>query len=111
LVLDAAAPLSVAIEGVHRQKMGPNLLCNIGGCDASYTTKYNLLRHLRAHHNGTMELSKPRFPSTWEQGLKVQDHTTMNAQVLNNPLAQFRHNEQKVIARAKRHAFLEWDRL
>jgi len=35
----------------------------------------------------------------------------MNARVLNNPLAQFCHNEQKVIARAKRHAFLEWDRL
>jgi hypothetical protein len=36
---------------------------------------------------------------------------SMNAQVLNNPLAQFWHNEQKVIVKAKRHTFLEWDRL
>jgi hypothetical protein len=36
---------------------------------------------------------------------------TMNAHVLNNPLAQFWHNEQKVIVKAKRHTFLEWDRL
>jgi hypothetical protein len=41
----------------------------------------------------------------------VQDHAAMNAWVLSNLLAQFCHNEQKVIARAKRHAFLEWDRL
>jgi hypothetical protein len=58
-----------------------------------------------------MESSKPKCPSTWEQGPKVQDHMTMNARVLNNPLAQFHRNEQKVIARVKRHAFLEWDRL
>jgi hypothetical protein len=41
----------------------------------------------------------------------VQDHVAMNAWVLSNPLAQFCHNEQKVIARVKRHAFLKWDRL
>jgi hypothetical protein len=42
---------------------------------------------------------------------KVQDHTTMNARVLSNPLTWFCCNEQKAIIRAKRHAFLEWDRL
>ncbi len=35
----------------------------------------------------------------------------MNVQVLNNPLAQFCHNEHKAIARAKKHTKLEWDRL
>jgi hypothetical protein len=34
----------------------------------------------------------------------------MNAWVLSNPLAQFHRNEQKAIARAKKHTFLEWDR-
>jgi hypothetical protein len=53
----------------------------------SYTIKYNLVRHLWAHHNVTMELSKLGHPSTQEQGLKVQDHAAMNAQVLKNPLA------------------------
>jgi len=33
----------------------------------------------------------------------------MNARVLNNLLAWFCHNEQKAIARTRRHALLEWD--
>jgi hypothetical protein len=40
-----------------------------------------------------MELGKLKRPSTREEGPKHQDHMTMNAQVLNNPLAQFHHNE------------------
>jgi len=35
----------------------------------------------------------------------------MNAWVLNNPLAQLHHNDLKAIAKAKKHATLEWDRL
>jgi hypothetical protein len=58
-----------------------------------------------------MELGKPRHPSPWEQGSRVQDHATMNARVLNNLFTRFRRNEQKVIVRTKRHTFLEWDRL
>jgi hypothetical protein len=57
-----------------------------------------------------MEASKPRHPSIWEQGLKVQDHVAMNVWVLSNLLAQFCCNEQKAIAKAKRHVTLEWDR-
>jgi hypothetical protein len=73
--------------------------------------KYNLVQHLWAHHNVVVESSKPEHSSTWEEGPRVQDHTTMNAKVLSNPLAWFRRNDQKAIARAKRHTFLEWDRL
>jgi hypothetical protein len=58
-----------------------------------------------------MELGKPECPSTWEEGLKHQDHTTMNVHILNNLLAQFCHNENKEIARARRHVTLEWDKL
>jgi hypothetical protein len=58
-----------------------------------------------------MELDQPRHSYTWEQDPSVQDHAAMNMWVLNNPLAQFCHNEPKAIVRAKRHAFLEWDRL
>ncbi len=35
----------------------------------------------------------------------------MNVRVLNNPLVWFHRNEQKVIVKAKRHTFLEWDKL
>jgi hypothetical protein len=41
----------------------------------------------------------------------VQNHMAMSARVLNNPLARFCHNEQKAIVRAKRQAFMEWDKL
>jgi len=35
----------------------------------------------------------------------------MNVRVLNNPLTRFYRNEQKTIARARKHATLEWDKL
>jgi hypothetical protein len=56
-------------------------------------TEYNLVWHFWARHNATMEPSKLDHPSIQKQGLKVQDHMAMNAQVLSNPLAQFRRNE------------------
>jgi len=69
----------------------PKFACSVDGCDASYMAKYNLMWHLWAHHTITMESNKLEHPSIWEQGPKVQDHATMNVQVLNNPLAQFHH--------------------
>jgi len=62
----------VAIEGVHWAKDGPKFSYNIDGCDASYMAKYNLVQHLWACHNVTMELSKPRCPSTQELGKIMQ---------------------------------------
>jgi hypothetical protein len=58
-----------------------------------------------------MELGKPKCPYTREHGLRVQDHVTMNEQVLTNPLTRFDYNEQKAIVKAMRHVPLEWDRL
>jgi hypothetical protein len=105
-----ALPL-VAIKGVHWARDGPKFAYKVDGCDASYTTKYNLVQHLRTCHNVVVELGKLEHPSTREEGPKVQDHMAMNAHVLINLLAWFHHNQQKAITRAKRHAFLEWDRL
>ncbi len=68
----------IAIEGVHWAKDGPKFVCKVDRCDASYTSKYNLVQHLQTHHNVTMEPSKLKHPFTWEQSLKVQDHVTMN---------------------------------
>ncbi len=70
LVSDVVAPPLVTIEGVHRAKDGPKFACKVNGCNASYTTKYNLVWHLRAHNNVTMEPSKPRCPSTQREGLR-----------------------------------------
>jgi hypothetical protein len=43
--------------------------------------------------------------------LEAQDHATMNACILSNLLAWFRCNEQKAIAKVRKHITLEWDRL
>jgi hypothetical protein len=77
----------VAIEGVHWTKDGPKFVYKIDGYGASYIAKYNLVRHVQACHNVTMELGKPGCPSTRKQGPKIQDHAAMNAQVLSNLLA------------------------
>jgi hypothetical protein len=58
-----------------------------------------------------MESSEPRHQSIWEEAARHQDHVVMNAHVLNNPLIQFHHNEQKAIIRVRRHANLQWDKL
>jgi hypothetical protein len=34
----------------------------------------------------------------------------INAWVLSNPLARFHCNEQKAIPKARKHAFLKWER-
>jgi hypothetical protein len=93
LVSNVVALLQVAIEGVYWARDGPKFVCKIDGCGASYTTKYNLVQHLQTCHNVTMELGKLGHPSTRKQGLRVQNHATMNAHVLNNPLIWFYHNE------------------
>jgi hypothetical protein len=50
VAIDVVAPPQVAIKGVHWAKDGPKFVCKVDGCDASYITKYNLVRHLRTHH-------------------------------------------------------------
>jgi len=66
LISDVVAIPPIAIEGVHWAKDGPKFAYNIDGCDESYTPKYDLVQHLWACHNVTVELNKLRCPSTWE---------------------------------------------
>jgi hypothetical protein len=93
LVSKAIAPPLVALEGVHWARDGTKFVCRANGCNMA--TKYNMVCHLWAHHNVIMELGKPECPSTWEEGPTHQDHATMNAQVLSNPLAHFCHKGTK----------------
>ncbi len=100
----------VALEGVHWAKDGAKFASKVHGCNVTYVTKYNLVWHLQIRHNVIMEPSKLEHPSTWKEGPKHKNHVAMNAWVLNNPLAQFCHNEHNVIVRAKGHINLEWDK-
>jgi len=58
----------VAIHGVHWEKDGPRFVYKFDGCNASYIAKYNLVEHLRARHNVTMEMGKPKHPFIQEEG-------------------------------------------
>ncbi len=66
ITIDVVSLPRVAIKGVHWARDGPKFVCKVDGCDASYTFKYNLVWHLWACHNVTMELGKPKCPSIWE---------------------------------------------
>jgi hypothetical protein len=66
LVLDAVVLPMVAIKGVHWAKDGAKFAHSVDGCNATYMAKYKLVQHFQAHHNVTMELSKPKRLSTQE---------------------------------------------
>ncbi len=87
------APPLITMEGVHWARDGTKFVYRVDGCDASYMAKYNLIRHLWACHNVTMESGKPGCPSIQKEGSRHQDHVIMNERVLNNLLAWFWRNE------------------
>jgi len=60
------APPTIAIDRVHPARDGPKFVCRVDGCDASYTSKYDMVQHLWACHNVTMEPGKHGRPFTWE---------------------------------------------
>ncbi len=64
--IDVVALLPITIEGVHWARDGPKFVCRVDGCDALYITQYNLIQHLQAHHNVTMELGEPKCQSIRE---------------------------------------------
>jgi hypothetical protein len=58
LVSDVVAPPLIVIKSVHWARDGPNFVCKVDECNASYTSKYNLVWHLRACHNVTLKSAK-----------------------------------------------------
>jgi hypothetical protein len=63
--------------------------------------------HILALQQCDYGVGKFEHPSIQKEGLRHQNHAAMNAQVLNNLLTWFCHNEQKEIVKAKRHANLK----
>ncbi len=43
VTIDVVAPPPITIKGVHWARDGPEFVCSVDGCGASYTTKYNLV--------------------------------------------------------------------
>jgi len=50
LISNVVALPSIDPKGIHWAKDGPNFACRVDGCDASYTAKDNLVRHLWMCH-------------------------------------------------------------
>jgi len=62
-------------------------------------------------HGLRMDVGKYGCPSTHVGGPRQQNHHAMNAQILNNPHAREKHNENKPFDRMKMKAELEMDEL
>jgi hypothetical protein len=58
-----------------------------------------------------MEQGKYFCPFTWHEGPRCQNHASVNAKVLANPLVQLRRNDEKANAHAKKKAIEEWEQL
>jgi hypothetical protein len=46
------------------EKIRHRFICKVKACYASYSTKYLFVKHLSQEHSLSMELGKPKHPST-----------------------------------------------
>jgi hypothetical protein len=58
-----------------------------------------------------MQAEKLGRPSTRPRGPKQQNHSSMNACILNNPHVRQKRNEKKAFNQVKKKMELEWDEL
>jgi len=62
-------------------------------------------------HGLVVEIAKLRKPSTFERGLRHQDHVKLNVCILGNAIVVQRWNDQKVVSCTCVKARREWDKL
>jgi hypothetical protein len=109
--LETNGPSRLAKEGVKWAKVGKRFTCKVSACDVFYMAKWLLWKHFVGTHHLAMEQGKSFCPSTLHEGPRCQDHASMNAKVLANPLAQLQQNDQKANAHTKGKAIEEWEQL
>ncbi len=94
------------VDWVHK---GSRWKCKINECIDTYVAKWLLCQHLDNKHELRMEVGKFGHPFTHVGGPRQKNHHVMNAQILNNPHAKQKQNENKALDRMKKKAKLEWD--
>jgi hypothetical protein len=92
-------------------KVGSKWKCKIDTYIVTYCAKWLLTKHLKEMHGFVAKKAKPKRPSTFERGLRHQDHAKINAHILGNAMAVERWNDQKVISSTCTKGQYEWDKL
>jgi len=95
-------PPNHAMEDANWVHEGSRWKCKINGWTDAYATKWLLHQHLENKHKLHMELNKYGHPSTCVERPKQQNHHVMNAQILSNPHARQKQNENKALDRVKK---------
>jgi hypothetical protein len=69
--------LDLPRRGVAWAKVAGIFVCMVGAYNASYSTKYLLVRHLGHKHDLATKLGKYIESFTWHKRLRCQDHASM----------------------------------
>jgi hypothetical protein len=96
------------VDWVHKRSRWK---CKINGSTYAYVAKWLLHQHLDNKHGLCMEGDEFGHPSTHVGGPRQQNHHAMNTQILSNPHAKQKMNENKALNRVKKKAKLKWDEL
>ncbi len=83
----------------------------INGCTHTYVVKWLLCQHLDNKHGLRMEVGKFGRPSTCVGRPRQQNPLAMNVQILSNPRARQKWNENKAFDRVKKKVELKSDEL
>jgi hypothetical protein len=82
-------------------KVGSKWKCRVGTCIVAYYAKWLLIKHLKEVLGLVAEKAKLGRRSTFQGGLRYQDHVKMNVCMLGNVMDMQRRNDQKVVNRAR----------
>ncbi len=90
---------------------GSRWCCKVDACISFYVVKWLFYQHLEQTHSLRMQAKRSRHTSIHHGGLRQQDHSSMNARILNNMHAKEKQNEKKALDQMKKKVELKWDEL
>jgi hypothetical protein len=77
-------PPNLARKDKEWTKVRSKWKCKVGIYIVAYYVKWLLTKHLKEVHGLVAEKAKPKRPSTYERGLRHQNHAKMNVRILGN---------------------------
>ncbi len=101
--------LPIVCLGVEWVKEGSKWCCKVEDYTKKYNMKWLLIARLKKMRNPVVEKGKIGRLSTHPKGPKQQNHTTMNAKVLSDPIMIVQWNKQKAAARTRITIVAKWD--
>jgi hypothetical protein len=104
-------PLNLLQEDKEWTKVGSKWKCKAGTYIVAYYAKWLLIKHLKEVHGSVAKKAKPKKPSTFERGLRHQDHVKMNVRNLGNAMPCKGGMIKRLLFRAHAKAHYEWDKV